>query len=50
MGQRDFRVIAEYVENEQIQDMMLKYRIDLSQGYLFSVPSPDLETGTQPEG
>lgn len=50
MGQRDFRIIAEYVENEQIQDMMLKYRIDLSQGYLFSVPSPDLETGTQPEG
>ena len=39
---RDARIVAEYVENEDIQSKLEKYEIDFSQGYLFSVPSPDL--------
>ena len=43
-----FRIIAEYVENSGIQDLLLKYRIDFSQGYLFSKPSPDLPDKQRP--
>lgn len=39
---RKFRIIAEFVENEEIQNMLLKYGIDYSQGYLFSKPAPDI--------
>ncbi len=39
---RDIRIIAEFVENESIQMKLLDYKIDFSQGYLFSKPSPDL--------
>ncbi len=37
-----FSVIAEFVENSDIQELLLKYGIDYSQGYLFSKPSPEL--------
>lgn len=36
------RVVAEFVENEEIQNKVLKYGIDFSQGYLFSKPTPDI--------
>ena len=36
------KIIAEYVENEEIQKKICDYNIDFSQGYLFSKPSPDL--------
>jgi EAL domain-containing protein (putative c-di-GMP-specific phosphodiesterase class I) len=39
---RDIRIIAEFVENESIQMKLLDYKIDFSQGYLFSKPSPNL--------
>lgn len=35
---RDTRIVAEYVESEAIQDKLLQYGIDFSQGYLFSKP------------
>ena len=43
LGSRKFRVIAEFVENEDIENIMLKYHVDYSQGYLFSKPSPDID-------
>ena len=36
-------ITAEFVENEEIQQKLLQYNIDYSQGYLFSKPSPDIE-------
>ena len=39
---RDTRIVAEYVENEAIQGKLLQYRIDYSQGYLFSKPRPEI--------
>ena len=36
-------LITEYVENEAIQEKLLTYGVDYSQGYLFSRPSPDLK-------
>ena len=39
---RNTRIVAEYVENEVIQDKLLQYRIDYSQGFLFSKPVPKL--------
>lgn len=38
---RDVKLVAEYVETEDIQNKLEKYDIDFSQGYLFSVPSPE---------
>ena len=35
-------IIAEYVENEEIQKKIVSYDVDFSQGYLFSKPSPEL--------
>ncbi len=34
------KTIAEYVENEEIQNVLLKYGVNYSQGYLFSRPKP----------
>ncbi len=34
------RTIAEYVENKEIQDVLLKHGVEFSQGYLFSKPRP----------
>ncbi|MCR5105239.1 MAG: EAL domain-containing protein [Eubacterium sp.] len=39
---RDVEIIAEFVENEEIQEKLLSYNIDFSQGYLFSKPAPDI--------
>ena len=37
------KIVAEYVENEDIQKKIRDYDIDYSQGYLFSKPSPDVK-------
>ena len=42
LGSKKFKIIAEYVENEEIQNILSKYRVDYSQGYFFSSPSPDV--------
>ncbi len=42
LGSKKFKIIAEYVENEEIQNILAKYRVDYSQGYFFSSPSPDV--------
>jgi EAL domain-containing protein (putative c-di-GMP-specific phosphodiesterase class I) len=42
MNERDARIVAEFVENEAIQDKLLRYQIDYSQGYLFSKPVPEI--------
>ncbi len=36
-------IVAEYVENQDIQDLLLDFETDFSQGYLFSRPSPDID-------
>ena len=45
INRRGARIVAEFVENEAIQDKLLRYNIDYSQGYLFSKPSPDFPDG-----
>ena len=35
-------IIAEFVENEEIQKKLLNYNIDYSQGYLFSKPTSEI--------
>ena len=42
ISSREVSLIAEYVENEAIQEKMSRFKIDYSQGYLFSKPSPEL--------
>lgn len=42
LGDDKVKIVAEFVENQQIHDVLLKYNIDFSQGYLFSKPAPDL--------
>ncbi len=44
MSGNQFKVIAEYVENQDIQELLLDFNIDYSQGYLFSKPSPEVIT------
>lgn len=44
LSTREIQIVAEYVENEEIQKKLNRYGIDYSQGYLFSKPSPGLET------
>ena len=39
LSDRKVDIIAEFVENERIQDKMIDYDIDYSQGFLFSKPS-----------
>ena len=39
---RNIKIVGEFVENGDIQNKLVKYDIDFSQGYLFSVPSPEL--------
>lgn len=43
LSNKEFRVIAEFVENEDIQKVILDFNIDYSQGYLFSKPEPDIK-------
>ncbi|MBR4224321.1 MAG: EAL domain-containing protein, partial [Oscillospiraceae bacterium] len=47
ISSKDIRLIAEYVENQSIQDILLRHGVDLSQGYLFSKPRPDLDVHPQ---
>jgi EAL domain-containing protein (putative c-di-GMP-specific phosphodiesterase class I) len=42
LSSRSVGIIAEYVENEEIQNKLRSYGIDFSQGFLFSRPSPVL--------
>lgn len=42
ISHRPLKIIAEYVENEDIQKKMLLYGIDYSQGFYFSKPAPDI--------
>ena len=43
LSKRRIKIVAEYVESQEIQDLILDYKIDYSQGYLFSRPAPDLQ-------
>ena len=43
ISSRNIKIVAEFVENEEIQDLLLGYSIDYSQGYLFSKPGPFTE-------
>ena len=38
----DVKIVAEFVENGDIQKKLIEYGIDFSQGYFFSVPAPKL--------
>ncbi len=42
LSSRKMEIVAEYVENREIQKKLLMYKIDYSQGYLFSKPSPQI--------
>ncbi len=43
ISSKDIKIVAEFVENKEIQDLLLGYSIDYSQGYLFSKPKPFTE-------
>ncbi|MCR5790611.1 MAG: EAL domain-containing protein [Lachnospiraceae bacterium] len=43
LSTRDVKIVAEYVENEAIQNKLTEYDIDFSQGYLFSKPAPRID-------
>lgn len=42
LSNQNIRIIAEFVENKAIQDVLLDHSIDFSQGYYFSKPSPEI--------
>lgn len=42
LASHNIGIVAEYVETEAIQEKLLTYGVDYSQGYLFSQPSPEL--------
>lgn len=42
MSSHKISIVAEFVENQDIQNKIVSYGVDYSQGYLFSRPSPDL--------
>ncbi|SEL27413.1 EAL domain-containing protein [Ruminococcus albus] len=42
LSKHKMRIIAEFVENQEIQDLLMEYNIDYSQGYLFSKPCPEI--------
>ncbi len=42
LSARNVKIVAEFVENEEIQQKLSIYNVDYSQGYLFSKPSPKL--------
>ena len=39
---QNLRVVAEFVENPEIQNILLRYGVDFSQGYLFAKPERDI--------
>ena len=42
LSSNNISIIAEFVENEDIQKILLDFNIDYSQGYLFSQPVPEI--------
>ena len=42
LNERETSIVAEFVESKEIQDKLLQYNIDFSQGYLFSKPFPGM--------
>ena len=42
LNERGTCIVAEFVENREIQEKLLQYNIDFSQGYLFSRPLPGM--------
>ena len=42
LSSHSIQIIAEYVDNEAVQEMLMEYDIDYSQGYLFSRPTSDI--------
>ena len=42
LSNRKVMIVAEFVENQSIQELLLDFGIDYSQGYLFSKPDPNL--------
>ena len=45
LSSRNVKIVAEFVENEEIQTKLTIYDVDYSQGYLFSKPAPDIDDG-----
>ena len=43
LSTRSVNIVAEYVENREIQELLEKLGIDFSQGFLFSRPSPRMD-------
>ena len=43
LSNRKVMIVAEFVENQDIQELLLDFNIDYSQGYLFSKPSPEID-------
>ncbi|MBR4733684.1 MAG: EAL domain-containing protein [Lachnospiraceae bacterium] len=43
LSSRNVKIVAEFVENEEIQSKLTIYDVDFSQGYLFSKPSPSID-------
>ncbi len=41
---KKMRVVAEYVENEEIREVVLSLGIDYMQGYLIGKPQPLIDT------
>ena len=39
----NMKVIAEFVEDEEIYDVLKKLEVDYSQGYFFSIPQEELD-------
>ncbi|MBO4399173.1 MAG: EAL domain-containing protein [Lachnospiraceae bacterium] len=42
LSDQNLWVVAEFVENKEIQSILLKYGVDFSQGYLFSRPEKEI--------
>lgn len=42
LSKRDIKIVAEFVENDEIQKKLTRYGVDYSQGYLFSKPKATL--------
>lgn len=40
---KNIDIVAEFVENEEIQQKLIDYNIEYSQGFLFSKPTPDID-------
>ena len=43
LSNSDVDIIAEYVENEEIQKKLMSYSIDFSQGYYFAKPVTEID-------